>query len=352
MNGKRFFLSAVALTLAVLLCLGGALAALDPFFVVRALEEDEHAFFSNQRYEMAGLVRNQDYSAVVMGTSLVANYRASWFTQGLGKPTLKITFPSGWPEEFDTALRLAFDTHPELDTVYFGMDLNVLVRSPEEQDVDLPEYLYNTNPLDDVEYFLNKETYIQAAKAALKKRSGEGCTLDEAYIWDGTAEFSKEHSMQVYYRWEEYSPEEDPGPWVENADKHLAVFTAWIEEHPETEFNIWCAPYSILYWDWLSHAGRVNAYLTALEHAWDILSRYDNVRLYSFLDREDIITNLDNYTDYIHCSGTVTRLEAESMMAGLAPVTQDNYKEKVAALRQFVTSYDYDALFEEAPPTD
>ena len=40
------------------------------------------------------------------------------------------------------------------------------------------------------------------------------------------------------------------------------------------------------------------------------------------------------------------------MMAGLAPVTQDNYKEKVAALRQFVTSYDYDALFEEAPPTD
>ena len=74
MNGKRFFLSAVALTLAVLLCLGGALAALDPFFVVRALEEDEHAFFSNQRYEMAGLVRNQDYSAVVMGTSLVANY--------------------------------------------------------------------------------------------------------------------------------------------------------------------------------------------------------------------------------------------------------------------------------------
>ncbi len=346
MSAKRFFLSALALTLAVLLCLGCALAALDPFFVVRGLDEGDTAFFSNQRYEMAGLVRNQDYSAVVMGTSLVANYRSSWFTEGLGKPTLKITFPSGWPEEFDKALRLAWDTHPELDTVYFGMDLNVLVRSPDEQDVDLPEYLYNTNPLDDVEYFFNKETYIQAAKSAMKNRSGQGATLDNAYIWDGTAEFSKAHSMQVYYRWETYSDPEPAEPWIANADKNLAVFLRWIEEHPETEFNIWCAPYSILYWDWLTHAGRVDAYLTALEHAWGILSQYENVHLYSFLGREDIITNLDNYTDYIHCSGAVTKLEAESMMAGLDPVTADNYRERVAQLREFVTNYDYDALFE------
>lgn len=350
MNGKRFFLSALALTVAALLCLGGALAALDPFFVTRGLKEDgQRAVFSNQRYEMAGLIRNQDYSAVVMGTSLVANYRASWFTQGLGKPTLKITFPSGWPEEFDKALRLAFDTHPALDTVYFGMDLNVLVRSPEEQDVDLPDYLYNADPLDDVEYFLNKETYIQAAKSALKLHNGEGSALDDAYIWDGTAEFSKEHSMQVYYRWEEYYPTEPAQPWVENAEKNLAVFTAWIEEHPQTQFNIWCAPYSILYWDWLTHAGRVDAYLTALEHAWGILSQYENVHLYSFLDREDIITDLDNYTDYIHCSGVVTKMEAESMMAGLEPVTAENYQDKVARLREFVTGYDYDALFEQTP---
>ncbi len=90
----------------------------------------------------------------------------------------------------------------------------------------------------------------------------------------------------------------------------------------------------------------MDAYLTALEHAWGILSQYENVHLYSFLAREDIITNLDNYTDYIHCSGAVTKLQAESMMAGLDPVTADNYREKAAQLREFVTSYDYDALFE------
>ena len=345
MNAKRFFLAALALTLVLLLCPAVTLAALDPFFIVRGLDQGERAYFSNQRYEMAGLIRNQDYSAVVMGTSLVANYRASWFTEGLGKPTLKITFPSGWPGEFDKALRLAWETHPELDTVYFGMDLNMLVRPPAEQDVDLPDYLYNTLPFDDVAYFLNKESYIQAVRSALKSRQGAGSTLDDAYTWDGVAEFSRAHSMAGYYRWEYYEETEEPGEWIANADENLAVFLAWIEEHPETRFHIWCAPYSILYWDYLTHDGRVEAYLAALEHAWGILSGYENVSLYSFLDREDIITDLDNYTDYIHCSGAVTRLEAESMMAGLDPVTAENYRDKISRLRELVTTYDYDGLF-------
>lgn len=346
MNAKRFFLLALAVTLAVLLCLGGALAVLDPFFVVRGLQEDQLAFFSNQRYELAGLIRRQDYSNLVMGTSLVDNYRASWFTQKLGKPTLKVSFPSGWPMEFDKALRLAWDTHHQLDTVYFGMDLLILIRDPREQDVDLPDYLYNTNPLDDVAYFLNKESYIQAAKAAWKARSGGGRTLDNAYIWDGTVLFSREMALQCYQRPERCAPPEPAQPWIDIADENLAVFRAWIEEHPETHFNIWCAPYSVLCWDMLTRTGRVDAYLAALEHAWDVLSRYENVTLYSFLDFEEIITNLDLYTDSVHCSSEVSWVEAQFMMAGLNPVTRENYRDRIARLRDFVTGYDYDALFE------
>lgn len=346
MNAKSFFLTALALTVAVLLLLAGALAVVDPFFVVRGLDADQPAFFSNQRYEQAGLIRNQDYSAVVMGTSLAANYRASWFTEGLGKPTLKITFPSGWPSEFDKALRLAFETHPELDTVYFGMDLMILVRDPAEQDVDLPGYLYNTNPLDDVSYFLNKESYIQAVRSAWKARTGHTCLLDDAYVWDGTVEFSMPAALQFYERPEECVPQEPAQPWVDIADQNLSVFLSWIEEHPETQFNIWCAPYSVLCWDTLTRTGRSDAYLTALEHAWDVLSRYDNVTLYCFLDWAEVITNLDYYADTIHCSGVVTQIEALRMMAGIDPVTRENYSARIARLRTFVNEFNYDVMFE------
>lgn len=346
MSAKRFFLSATALALAVLLLCAGALAALDPFFVVRDLREDQRAFFSNQRYEMAGLISRQDYSSLLMGTSLAANFRASWFTEGLGKPTLKLTFPNGWPKEFDKALRLAYETHPDLDTVFFGMDLNMLVRDPGEQDVDLPDYLYNTDPLDDAAYFLNKETYLQAMKSAWKTRNGESCVLDEAYTTDGTAEFSREKAMENYVRVPYFYTPEPAQPWIDIADRNLVLFLSWIEEHPETEFVFWCAPYSVMYWDRTIRTGRADAYLAALEHAWDVLSRYENVRLYSFLDREDIVTDLDNYTDYIHCSGAVARLEAESMMADLDPVTRENYRDRIARLRAFVMGYNYDLMYE------
>lgn len=346
MNAKSFFLTAVGLTLAILLLLGGALAILDPFFMVRGVEPDQPAFFSNERYELAGLIRNQDYSNLVMGTSLVANYRASWFTQGLGKPTLKITFPSGWPSEFDKALRLAYETHPGLDTVYFGMDLQILVRDPEEQDVDLPDYLYNTDPLDDVAYYLNKESYIQAAKSVWKTRTGGACVLDDAYVWDGTVEFSRQAALLFYDRPESCAPQEPAQPWVDNADRNLTVFQSWIEEHPETQFRIWCAPYSMLCWDQFTRMGRSDAYLTALEYAWEVLTRYENVTLYSFLDWKDVITNLDLYADTIHCSGLVTQVEAQFLMSGVGQVTRENYRDRIAYLRSFVKEYDYDALFE------
>ena len=95
MKAKHFFIAVLAGVLACFGVLILLLSTVDPFFVLHGMDEDDTARFDNQRYQMAGLIRHQDYSAVVMGTSLVANYRASWFTNGLGEETLKITFPDG-----------------------------------------------------------------------------------------------------------------------------------------------------------------------------------------------------------------------------------------------------------------
>ena len=74
MKAKTFVWAVLAAVLGVLGALALVLALTDPFFVVRGLDEEDTALFSNQRYEMAGLIRNQDYSAVVMGTSLAVSY--------------------------------------------------------------------------------------------------------------------------------------------------------------------------------------------------------------------------------------------------------------------------------------
>ena len=177
------------------------------------------------------------------------------------------------------------------------------------------------------------------------KDLAEVATLDEAYVWDGSHEFSREHSLAVYYRQPDVSPMEPADTYLAAARENLAVVAGWAQAHPDTQFHIWSAPYSILYWDNVQRLGRTDAYLAVLELAWRELTQYDNITVHSFLARADIVADLDNYTDYIHCSGAVTYLEAQTMMAGGEVVDRDNYLQKLDELREFVVNYDYDALF-------
>ena len=343
MKARTFFIAVLACVLLVLAGTAGVVAWVDPLLTAGALEEGGAALFVNERYEMAGLIRRQDYEDIVMGTSLVANYRASWFTEGTGRKTLKVTFPDGRLSEFGIALDLAFRTHDTLNTVYFGLDPNVLIR--EDQSVELPEYLYNDNPVDDLQLYFNGASLALAVKSM---HLGEDAKvpLDEAFIWDETYEFSWDSALGAYVR-----PEAAGGPlpadaYLAAARANMDIVCSWVEEHPDTRFKIWFPPYSILYWDKAQREGATEAILTALEYASGRLLLYENVNVHSFLNDRRTITDLGQYTDYIHCSSQITMQTAQRMINDEWQYWPERYKEQIDALRQLVTGYPYYGLFE------
>ena len=343
MKAKRFFIAVMAGVLACFLGLILLLSTIDPFFVLDGLEEGETARFHNQRYQMAGLIRHQDYSAVLMGTSLAANYRASWFTQTLGEETLKITFPDGWISEFDTALDLAFRTHPGLDKVYFCLDPNILVRPDSQRTVELPRYLYNLNPLDDVEYLLNIETCQETVRSLLRR--DEMVTLDEAYVWDGKHTFSRASALASYPRPEVSDTVLPDDAYLAATQENLDVMCGWFEAHPDVEFVIWFPPYSVLYWDSVTRLGSRDAIIAAVEFASERLLDYDNVTLNSFLYSSPI-SNLDNYADHIHCSGMVSAWAAQGLTTEYFRLNREGLEDYFTTLRDYVVNYDYEALFQ------
>lgn len=345
MKAKGFFIAAVTAAVACLAGLFLLVAVIDPLFAFDGIEEGETAVFENQRYEMAGLIQHQDYSAVVMGTSLVANYRASWFTDALGTETLKITFPDGWVTEFDAALNLAFQTHPGLEQVYFCFDPNILIRSDGERTVELPQYLYNTNPLDDVAFYLNADSMVLAARTLRAGCRNEGTDLDSAYVWDENYRFDRIQAFASYVRPEQSDAVLPADAYYAVCEENLTVVTRWLEEHPDTQFTIWFPPYSILYWDKMAREGKTEAVISAVEYAMGRLLEYDNVKLHCFLFSYGTMCGIDEYTDHIHCSGKVTRWVADEMLAGRWQITEENYKIRLDELRGFVANYDYDGLF-------
>ena len=342
MKAKTFFISVLACVLLALTGTAAIVAWVDPLLTAGMPEEDETALFVNERYEMAGLIRHQDYEDIVIGTSLVANYRASWFTEGTGRKTLKVTFPDGRLSEFDIALDLAFRTHGTLNTVYFCLDPNVLIR--EDRGVELPEYLYNDNPADDLQFYFNGESLALAVKSMLLGEDAK-VPLDEAFIWDGKYEFSWSAALGAYVRPEKAGEPLPADAYLAAARANMDIVCSWVEAHPDTRFKIWFPPYSILYWDKTQREGTTEAILTALEYAWGRLVSYENVSVHSFLNDRWTITELGEYADHIHCSSAITMQTAQWMVNGDWRIWPEIYVGQIDELRQFVNSYDFDAIF-------
>lgn len=349
MSGKKFALWALGLAAALLAALIALVAVVDPFFLLRAPGAAE--VYENERYENAGLIRNLDYDTVLMGTSLVCNYRASWFDELAGGKTIKITCRDGYLSDFDTFLDLAYRTHPDLKTVYFSLDTNILARSDSKRTVDLPGWLYDANPLNDVEYFLNKDVYLRCAESLFKRLQGTATTLDEAYVWDAGYQFSLWQSLSTYDR-PEVSGTTLPGDaYFAACDENLAVIDGWVTAHPDTEFVIIIPPYSILYWDKTIREGKLDATLAMLRRGVEALLEYENVTVQFMAGRETVIQDLNNYTDHIHYSGACARVLTERMFGGdMFKLSRENYDHYLEHLEEVVTQYDYEGLFAAHAP--
>lgn len=341
---KRWAAALLGTAALLLVLCAGTVRAVDPFFHYHDPDPEGEVWF-DQRAQGAGLLRSQKYETVLMGSSLAANYRSFWFDVFYDTSTVKVTFPNGGFEEFSQALDYAY-TQQDVKRVIFGLDPNLLARSSEEAPNQLPEYLYDENPLNDGKYLLNKDVLMRSGYTMLKKAAGETQPLQDAFVWDGNVFFSKTLALAGYERPEITGGTVSEEAFLENARINLDVVAGWMEQHPDTEFIFFFSPYSILFWDKMDRQGETEAMLKLLEETTAALLEYENAELQFFMADETIITDLDNYADHIHVAGKVTYRMAEAMPTGSYRMTAENRMEMLDGLRQLVVNYDYDQIWE------
>lgn len=340
---RRWALGLTAGLLALLMLCAVFTAAVDPYFHYRDPDPDAEVYF-DQRYQCAGLLRSQSYETVLMGTSLAANYRPVWFDTFYHTTTVKVTIPDGGLHEFDVALRYAFEEQ-DVKRVIFGLDPNILARSPKDAPDQLPEYLYDNNPLNDAPYLLNKDVLLRCFYALREKAAGKTQALQDAYLWDGDVYFSRELALAGYKRPEPSGTVMPSDALIPDCDANLATVTSWLKEHPDTHFVFYVSPYSILFWDKMTRLGETDAMLTMLSHMADVLLAYDNAEIQFFMDDRAVVTNLDNYADHIHVAGRVTYEMAKDMPGGKYRLTEKNKDAVLDDLRDLVVHYDYDSIW-------
>lgn len=353
LTGKKWSISFLAVVLALLILLGGAVVVIDPFFHYHApLPGLEYPMsYKYQRYLNDGILRHFSYDAVITGTSMTENFSTSEFDSLFSCNTVKISLSGASYKEIDEQLARAAAANPGIKYVLRSLDAEYLFYDKDfmRTDFDYPAYLYNNSPFDDVNYLFNKDVLLNQCGAVLSyTRSGQKTPSFDVYSnWMPRYTLGRESVKANYKR-----PEKAAAP-AELTNAERAGLTASIEqnflafakENPQIDFYLFFPPYNICYWDRAYRRGTLERELQAQELAASLLTGYDNIHLFGFFDEFDLICDLDSYMDIFHYGEATSSQILQWIEAGEHQLTKEDYRDYFARIGEFYLNYDYDALF-------
>ncbi len=344
---KKFILSFSLGAIVLLGAIIGVVAWIDPFFHYHKPLSWFPYKVDNQLSANAGMAKNFDYDGILTGSSMVSNFDLKKFDEVLGQDIVKLNYNGACPKDISNILEYVFDNHKAPSVVYYGLDVYVYNGDTEEVKYPFPEYLYDSNPFNDVSYIFNKDVLVNYIVEPLTWPS-EKTDLSEVYMmqyedWQYSRESVLEH----------YIPSETSSLEAGQYDELMAAVEAnlsknlipYIENNPDTEFVIFYPPYSILYWYNRILEGRLDISEDQYLYVTKRLLQYDNVRVFCFCGDGETVTNLDNYVDFTHQYRTINDAIVDCFSSGDWELTDDNYEEVIGTMFDFMRNYDYEADF-------
>lgn len=355
MNSRRFVQVVLGGTIAALAVAGGATVVLDPFFHFhKALDGVEYPLEDGmERYLNDGIIKTYDYDAAIVGTSMMQNFKASQFDELFGTKSIKVTYTAETYYVIDQEVRKVLETNPETKCIFRCLDYNKIFQDGKVRNYnDYPDYLYDDNIFNDVNYVFNKEIFLDSTLPVIKyNMDGKQTTsMDDYSFWEWQHPVGREHVLESYERPQEEVKEqktftEEDAQTVTNNVTENVIRT--VEENPDTMFYFYTPPYSVAFWDEAKRNGDLVRYFEAEKLQAELLLPYDNVKLYTFADHYDITDNLDNYMDPTHYGSKISDKIIDWIYEGKGLLTEENYQEKIQEMEEYYLSFDYDEVFEE-----
>ena len=353
MRYGRWLRFTVGAVLAMLVMLGGLVVWVDPFFHYHKPLEHLAYPIDSERYQNDGISRNFTYDAVLTGTSMMENFKASRFDSLFGVSSVKIPYAGGYYKEVDQAVKRALSYNPQVKVVCRSLDRSFLFYQKDQQNpaAPSPDYLTDDNPFNDVNYIFNKEVIFGTIQGvfARTKAGGQTTTFDEYMHWAPERDWGREAVLKTYEREPQKNEtvpftEEDRRTVMENLEQNVL---ATARANPQVTFYYFIPPYSISWWDSeLMVKGEFERQMEGYRLMARMLLECRNIRLFAFDDQFDITCNLDHYMDVIHYSEDIGDQLLEWMAAGEHMLTNDNVDRYFVRITNFYANYDYDSIYE------
>lgn len=354
-NSKIWSVLTIGITLLCLVFVGGFTAFVDPMFHYHSPLERLEYPIDNQRYQNDGIVTHFDYDAIITGTSLTENFKASEFDALFGTDSVKVCFSGATLTEISQNLRRALESNDRISYVLCGIDGWFLFETygTMRTDAAYPTYLYDENLLNDVQYLLNKEIFFEDTMGVLEYTVNGNVTtnFDDYSNWADSeyGRTGREIVMKNYARPEIAEQTKSMTPERQRQIEEILNRTIvdLANTYPDVQFICFFPPYSILYWDQIQREGTLERQVQAFEIASDLLLKVNNIQLFSFYDNYELTEDLDQYRDAVHYGGAVNSQILQWIHDGQYQLTKETSRDYWAAIGEKYAQYDYDALFPE-----
>ena len=332
-----------------LLVWAGIVIYIDPFFHFHKPLKDFPYIVDDQVDMNPGLARHLDYDSVILGSSMVVNFNTDLFGEKLGLKTAKLPYNGAYPKDQSNIMDIIFDAKKDsIKRVFIGVDELNYSGDIEETKFPITEYLYDKNPLNDVKYVFNKDVMLDYCVKPVFDRS-DSTEWNMIYpFWWQDEHYQKALVLMYYEAAPKAAGNVSCGDYLRAIEKNLDVnILPYIESHPETTFTVFYPPYSILYWNDVCNRGELDIVMEKYRYMSRRFLEYENVELFFFQNREDIICNLNNYADYTHYSPKVCEYMVQCFADGTCRVDMNDLDDEIDDLYKLTSEYDYDAIWDD-----
>ena len=344
---KRWTISLIVVTFFTLLVFAVVMLVLDPVLNYGPEKGITSYYQYSTIYSNPGIAKHYEYDSVMVGTSMIQNTDVDKCDELWNCNMVRLPYSGGTSYDMKSILDICFDSGNDIKTVYWELDQFQLMSSATEHRYPVPEYLYNYRWTDDLSYLLNLDVmYHYGLNNVLGSLRGQKAPAERRGITFG-GEYSKSAVLSGYTRPEkskEISTFEGTALQTK-VDANLDNILSLVKRHPDTEFVFFMPPFSVLYWDKEVRNGTFEATMDATQYVLEKLLDYENVTVYYYQGEQEIISNLDHYKDFSHYGNWINDLLTQYIAENRNQVTNENYEEYIQNLKDYIHSFEFDALF-------
>ena len=350
MTEKKFIQKVISAVIVTLIIMGILVYLWDPYGYYRI--RDNRIMYVASAYIDAGIIKNADYDSAIIGSSMSQNFNPETFRRCLGINPVKICTGGLTLEQRDLFYETLERSRKKrmLKKGRYFVEIGLSGFNSEDDDMsDTPLYLYDDNTLNDYRYLLGYETWMRAMPVSAGYALAEKLdidmdtrhnieSIDNVGDWYTRYELGRDRVIKKYKnKIDAIAYQNTEGMYermCENVDKKL---TGIIDDG--NEYVMYFPPYSVLFWCYAKEAGYADVYLSVKQHILDVLSQYDNVRVYDF-QSADFITDLDNYRDSSHYGRHISELMAECFAGDNYLTDEKKAPASAAKLKEMMSEFE------------